>query len=102
MNAVTGENYTLYHGDCLEVMPALAAGSVGAVIADPPYGIEINKSHRLSTTRGFGADVWDSERQAAAVGMIYNDSETTRSLFGGAITMPIFCRQLAVGWRGTK
>lgn len=29
---------TLYHGDCLSVLPTLAAGSVDAVIADPPYG----------------------------------------------------------------
>lgn len=29
---------TLYHGDCLEVMPTIAAGSVDMVLADPPYG----------------------------------------------------------------
>lgn len=28
----------LHCGDCLEVLPTLAAGSVDAVIADPPYG----------------------------------------------------------------
>ncbi len=28
----------LYHGDCLEVLPTLAAGSVDAVVTDPPYG----------------------------------------------------------------
>ncbi len=26
------------HGDCLDVLPTLASGSVDAVIADPPYG----------------------------------------------------------------
>lgn len=31
--------YTLYHGDCLEVLPTLAAGSVDAVVTDPPYGM---------------------------------------------------------------
>lgn len=35
---------TLYHGDCLEILPTLAAGSVDAVITDPPYGIGF-KSH---------------------------------------------------------
>ena len=30
--------YTLYQGDCLEVLSTLAAGSVDAVICDPPYG----------------------------------------------------------------
>jgi len=29
----------LYLGDCLEIMPTLEAGSVDAVITDPPYGI---------------------------------------------------------------
>jgi len=30
--------YRLYHGDCLDVLPTLEAGSVDAVICDPPYG----------------------------------------------------------------
>jgi site-specific DNA-methyltransferase (adenine-specific)/modification methylase len=29
---------TLYHGDCLDVVPMLKA-AIGAVVADPPYGI---------------------------------------------------------------
>ncbi len=29
---------TLYHGDCLEILPTLAAGSVDAIITDLPYG----------------------------------------------------------------
>lgn len=29
---------TLYRGDCLEVLPTLAAGSIDAVVTDPPYG----------------------------------------------------------------
>lgn len=31
------DRYTLYRGDCLEVLPTLEAGSVDAVITDPPY-----------------------------------------------------------------
>lgn len=31
--------FELYHGDCLEVMKSLPAGSVDAVITDPPYGM---------------------------------------------------------------
>ena len=30
--------YQLIHGDCLEVLPTLQAGSIDAVITDPPYG----------------------------------------------------------------
>ncbi len=30
---------SLYLGDCLEVLPTLEAGSVDAVVTDPPYGI---------------------------------------------------------------
>jgi site-specific DNA-methyltransferase (adenine-specific) len=31
-------NYQLYHGDCLDILPTLVAGTVDAVICDPPYG----------------------------------------------------------------
>jgi DNA modification methylase len=33
----TMSDVTLYQGDCLDVLPTLAAGSVDAVITDPPY-----------------------------------------------------------------
>lgn len=32
------DNIRLYHGDCLEIMPALADGGVDCIIADLPYG----------------------------------------------------------------
>jgi len=35
---------TLYHGDCLEVLPTLETGSVDAVVTDPPYGIAFHHS----------------------------------------------------------
>jgi site-specific DNA-methyltransferase (adenine-specific) len=34
----TPQRYTLYHGDCLDVLPQIAPQSVDAVICDPPYG----------------------------------------------------------------
>jgi len=31
-------DYTLHCGDCLDIMPTLEAGSIDAIICDPPYG----------------------------------------------------------------
>lgn len=28
---------TLIHGDCLQVLPGIAAGSVDFILTDPPY-----------------------------------------------------------------
>lgn len=50
---------TLYLGDCREILPTLP--KVDAVVTDPPYGIGINKSNRLSVSRGFGGETWDDE-----------------------------------------
>ena len=48
---------TLYHGDCLEILPTLP--KVDAVITDPPYGIGITRSNRLAVSRGMGGGTWD-------------------------------------------
>jgi DNA modification methylase len=46
-------------GDCRDILPTL--GKVDAVVTDPPYGIGINKSNRLSISRGHGGENWDDE-----------------------------------------
>ena len=38
------DRVTLYHGDCLAILPTLGAGSVDAVVTDPPYA-EINRPY---------------------------------------------------------
>lgn len=43
-NEVTGPGYRLILGNCLDVMPTLDAGSVDAVITDPPYGVDFKSS----------------------------------------------------------
>ena len=55
-------------GDCLEVMRGLDAGSVDAVITDPPYGIGYASSWTTrmngeprKTRANFGADVFDAD-----------------------------------------
>ena len=37
------ENVTLYHGDCMEILPSLPENSVHHVLADLPYGTTANK-----------------------------------------------------------
>lgn len=48
---------TLYLADCMDILPTL--GKVDAVVTDPPYGIGINKSNRLSVSRGHTGESWD-------------------------------------------
>jgi len=43
------ENYTLYCGDCLDIMKGLE--QVDAVIADPPYGIDYQSAWRIEEKR---------------------------------------------------
>ncbi len=45
----------LIHGDCLEVMRGMDAGSVDSIVTDPPYGIKMFKSQ------------WDSESVPIAI-----------------------------------
>jgi len=44
--------YALYHGDCLDIMPTLEAGSIDAVITDPPYSS--GGQFRGDRTKGVG------------------------------------------------
>jgi transcriptional regulator with XRE-family HTH domain len=48
------ESVTLYLGDALEVLAAIEAGSVSAIVTDPPYGLE------------FMGREWDSFKPAGA------------------------------------
>ncbi|EAX1056349.1 site-specific DNA-methyltransferase [Salmonella enterica] len=43
-------NHTIYHGDCLDVMPTLEHGSVDLIVCDPPYG----------TIKGANLDTWSA------------------------------------------
>lgn len=45
-------------GDCRDIIGGL---EFDAICTDPPYGIGINKSNRLSVSRGFGDESWDDE-----------------------------------------
>jgi DNA modification methylase len=67
--AVTIGNATLYHGDCLEILPRLPR--VDAVVTDPPYGMNWNTDSTRFTGgqrdigRGDGRDDWGLIHQDA-------------------------------------
>ncbi len=52
---------SLYRGDCLEVLPTLATGSVDAVVTDPPYGIGYQSAWRIDTSERFPVLAGDVE-----------------------------------------
>ena len=49
----------LYCGDCLDILPTLEAGSVDAVITDPPWGV--NLKAKRAKKRGGGMTVREGE-----------------------------------------
>lgn len=52
---VTIGEATLYHGDCVEILPSI---DVGVVISDPPYGISF--SHGGADVKGIGGGKYRS------------------------------------------
>lgn len=44
------DHVTLWHGDCLDVLPTLPDASVDSVVTDPPY--ELGFMGRAGTPRG--------------------------------------------------
>ena len=52
----------LYLGDCLEVLPTLEAGSVDAVVTDPPYGLggwSSSGGNSISQAEADALNKWD-------------------------------------------
>lgn len=68
---VTIGDATLYHGDCLEILPTLP--KVDAVITDPPYGIGIARAKNrgkgnLAAPTEYEESAWD-DRPLSAEGL---------------------------------
>jgi len=78
---------TLYLGDCLDILPALEAGSVDAVVTDPPYGHNNNNNGDLIARReaALGRGEYDAKRDDRP---ITNDgieaNEIVRAVFAEA------------------
>jgi len=58
------DRYTLYLGDCREILPTLEAGSVDAVVTDPPFGIGFKYQSHNDTTDGYGEWMWSCVEMA--------------------------------------
>lgn len=54
-------NITLYNADCMEIMKGFADKQFDLAIVDPPYGIDINKSGRLTKEKGRKYKEWDKQ-----------------------------------------
>ena len=49
---------SLHHGDCLEVLPSLAAGAVDMILADLPYGTTRNKWDAVIPFEALWPEYW--------------------------------------------
>ena len=74
-------SYELHCGDCLDVLPTIAAESVDAVITDPPYGIGYasNRKTRLGNLprlngASFGTDEFNADWIADAYRVLKRDA----------------------------
>lgn len=60
-------NVELHNGDCLEIMPTLAPGSVGMILCDLPYGTTQNKWDSVIPLDALWAQYWRIAKPNAAV-----------------------------------
>lgn len=80
-------NITIYHGDCVEILPQLEP--VYAVVTDPPYGIgeSSSKAQRRGSKKvpptNFGEFDWDKEPPPKAVFDMLRALSKHQVFFGG-------------------
>ena|SRR6185369_9896257 len=57
---------TIYHGDCREILPALADDLAHEIVTDPPYGVQFQSSWRRDT---FDKITGDESQEVALQGI---------------------------------
>lgn len=57
---------TLYHGDCMQILPALAGMELAACITDPPYGCTDNSWDKMPDLPALWASLWPALRANGA------------------------------------
>jgi site-specific DNA-methyltransferase (adenine-specific) len=83
---ISGENYTLYRGDCLDILPTLEAGSVDAVITDPPYGTTACKWDSVIPFEAMWAGIKHVIKERAAV-VLFGSQPFTSALVMSNVDM---------------
>ncbi len=81
-----GKGWTMYLGDCMDIMPML--GTFDAVVTDPPYGIGEargkNKSRgKLATAKDYGVSDWDDEPASSEQIAMIRSISRWQIIFGG-------------------
>lgn len=66
-NTIAAQDYTLMHGDCLECMKELPAGSVDMILVDPPYGVTACKWDALIPYQPMWSCVLRAAKENAAI-----------------------------------
>ena len=81
---LTRTGMTLYHGNCLEVLPSLPDASVDAVVTDPPYALSNIEGGMKLTKNGDGTSRTDQRRykQMQAKGFMGQTWDTGDVAFG--------------------
>lgn len=91
-------DWQIITGDCLEILPTIPAGSIDAVITDPPYGVDfrgaewdrsipvwLESARRIAPTVIFTTGpttIWDYPRPDW-VNCVYREAANSRSITGG-------------------
>jgi site-specific DNA-methyltransferase (adenine-specific) len=57
--ATSDNSIRLYCADCLDVLPQLEAGSVDAVVTDPPYGVDLGRTSGSGSGHGLVRDGYE-------------------------------------------
>ena len=89
------ESVTLYHGDALEVLEAIDAGSVAHAVTDPPYILQAGSSSTRGSKTGGWADMMNASHWYAAWYRLTSTAlKHTGSIwtFGNWRTLPVMMR----------
>lgn len=88
----------IWHADCRDVLPTLAAGSVDLVLTDPPYGV--NLTTRTSDFRD--SDAFDMGASLRASILYEDDPASIRTLVASVMPEVLRIGQRAVVFPGTR